>query len=148
MKDRAKWSVFWALVGIFVLVALLVLIPTVRNLLKMDILLLATGASLLVLGTTLIVYTVKDRTGGLLRAFLILTGASAAGITVSVLLHNAVYGIFIHWFGSDFWDRIGLTDEPFFFFLGLVVCPVAFIIGCIGSIVITLRHERASAGTK
>jgi uncharacterized membrane protein len=123
---------------------LLILISPVSKMVNMGIFMLVTGIALLVLGGLLSFFTIKDKTRGLLKVFLILTGASAAGITVSVLLHNAVYGLFIYWFGGDFWDRIGLPDEPVFFILGLVVCPLAFIVGTIGSIVVALKHRRMS----
>ena len=103
-----------------------------------------TGIFLLVLGGLLTFFTIMDKTLGLLRAFLILTGASAAVIPVSVVLHNAVYALFIHLLGGNFGERTGLQDEPVFFFLGLVICPVAFIAGSIGSIVLALKHHRAS----
>jgi hypothetical protein len=67
----------------------------------------------------------------LLRVFLILTGASAAGITVGVILHNVVYGLCISLFSVDFWERIGLVDEPVFFVFALIVCPVALLVGSI-----------------
>jgi len=71
---------------------------------------------------------------------LILTGASAAGSLVSVFLHNAIYALFIEWFGAGFWERIGMGAEPFFFILAAIVCPIAFLVSVIGSIVIFIRR--------
>ncbi len=69
------------------------------------------------------------------KCFLILTGASVVGFFVSALLHNFIYGLFIYWFGEGFWDRIGLGDEPFFFFLAIFVFPIGFLIGVVGTVV-------------
>jgi hypothetical protein len=144
MNNRAKWSIFWALVAVCILMLLFVFIQPPVKMFNMGIFMAVGGIALVILGTLLIFFTVKDRTRGLLRAFLILAGASTVGITVSVVLHNAIYGLFIYFFGVDFWDRVGLPDEPVFFILGLVVCPLAFIVGTVGSIVVAIRQRRVS----
>lgn len=72
---------------------------------------------------------------------LLLTGASSVGILVSVLLHNVFYGLFIRFFGVDFWDRIGITDEPFFFFMAFVICPLGFIVGTVVSIILFIKRK-------
>jgi len=56
-------------------------------------------------------------------------------------LHNLFYALFIKLFGTNFWDRIGVGDEPFFFILATIICPIAFLVGVIGSIVIFIRRE-------
>ena len=78
----------------------------------------------------------------MLKKFLILTGASAVGFFLSVILHNLVYGLFIHLFGSGFWERIGLGDEPFFFIIAVFVCPIGFLVGAVGSIVLFIKERR------
>lgn len=97
------------------------------------------GAVLFLLGVALMVLTMKEKVRGMLKKFLILTGASSAGVPVFAFLHNAIYGLFIYWFGADFWDRLGLGDEPLFFVLATLVCPIAFLVGAVGSIV--FRHQ-------
>jgi len=101
--------------------------------------LIVTGTVFIALGVALMVLAVKEKVAGMLKKFLILTGASVVGIPVSVILHNAIYGLFIAWFGAGFWDRVGLGDEPFFFFMAIVVCPLAFLVGAIGTIVLVLK---------
>jgi hypothetical protein len=80
-----------------------------------------------------------DRT---FKKFLILTGSAAAGILVSMLLHNLVYGAFIQWFGEGFWERTGLEDEPFFFMMAVFVCPLAYLVGTVGSIATIIRRKK------
>ncbi|MBU0708367.1 hypothetical protein KJ596_01290, partial [Patescibacteria group bacterium] len=58
-----------------------------------------------------------------------------------VILHNLVYGLFIVLFGADFWERIGLGDEPVLFLLAIFVCPIAFLIGVVGSAILLLKRR-------
>jgi len=74
----------------------------------------------------------------MLKMFLLVAGISFAAGIISVFLHNAIYGLFIHFFGADFWDRIGIGDEPVFFFIALL-SVVAFAVGIIGSLVIFIK---------
>ena len=105
------------------------------------------GTVFTLLGVALIFLTVKKKVGGMLKKFLILTGASAIGIPVSIFLHNAIYGLFIHWFGAGFWDRIGLGDEPVFFIMAILVCPVGFLVGAVGSMVLAIKRRRMAGKT-
>ena len=73
-----------------------------------------------------------------LKTFLLITGISLGAFIISVVLHNAIYGLFIHFFGADFWDRVGVSEEPVFFFVALLAL-VAFAVGLIGSLVLFIR---------
>lgn len=133
---------FWALVGAFVVIVSGILVPAVRDLFQGSLLFLLPFAIFFLLGVALLVLTLKQGIEGKLRKFLILTGASAAGFFVSVFLHNAIYGLLILCFGPDFWERIGLGDEPFFFFLAIIVCPIGFLIGVVGSLVLFVKKRK------
>ena len=74
----------------------------------------------------------------MLKTFLLVAGISLAAFIISVFLHNAIYGLFIHFFGADFWDRTGLGDEPVFFFVSLLSI-MAFAVGLIGSLIIFIK---------
>ncbi len=74
----------------------------------------------------------------ILKRFLMVTGISLGVFIISVFLHNAIYGLFIIWLGEDFWDRIGIGDEPVFFFIALLSI-VALAVGVIGSLVIFIK---------
>ena len=73
-----------------------------------------------------------------MKTFLLIAGISLGAFIISVFLHNAIYGLFIHFFGADFWDRTGMTDEPVFFFIALL-SVAAFAVGIIGSLVMFIR---------
>lgn len=145
MKGKLIWSIFWALVGTFVVIVsvffIAAFIPAFRGAIFIWFIAIS-GAAFFLLGVALIVFTVKKKVGGMLKKFLILTGASAAGFFVFVFLHNAIYGLFILWFGADFWDRIGIGDEPVFFLMATIVCPIGFLVGVAGSIVLTIKKSR------
>ena len=134
-------STFLALVGIFLVIVSEFFIPPVRELFKGSFLFLLPFVIFFLLGVVLIFFTIREKVKGALKKFLMLTGISSAGFFVSILLHNFIYGLLIYWFGSDFWERIGIGDEPFFFFVALFVCPIGFLIGVIGSIVMFIKQR-------
>ena len=92
----------------------------------------------LVIGIAVIVLTVMKVERGLLRVFLLTAGASLVGFPVFSFLHNAVYGALIHFFGEGFWKG---GDEPFFFIIAVIICPLGFIVGIIGSIKIAVKRR-------
>ncbi len=132
--------VFWILVGIFILLVCQFTIPSLRFLTRW-FLFPVPFIVFFLLGITLIVLTLREKIRGKLKNFLLLVGSSATGIFPFILLHNLVYGLFIFFFGENFWQRTGLGDEPVFFILALLVCPIAFLIGAIGSGVLLLKRK-------
>ncbi|NQT31603.1 MAG: hypothetical protein HQ588_04640 [Deltaproteobacteria bacterium] len=135
MKTKVSWPLFWALLGVFVVVVCLLLIPAFGGLLGGAVFLIPFAVFFL-LAVALLVFTLREKIAGLLKVFFLLTAASAAGVFVFILLHNALYGLLIHFFGEGFWNG---GDEPFFFILALIVCPLGFLTGVIGSIVLRIR---------
>jgi len=138
-------STFWALVGVFLVIASEFFIPVVRELFRGSLLFLLPFIVFSLLGVVLIFLTVKEKVEGMLKKFLILTGASSVGFFISILLHNVIYGLFIYLFGDTFWERIGLGDEPFFFIIAIFVCPLAFLVGVVGTIVLLVKKRKKVA---
>lgn len=91
------------------------------------------------LGIALIVLAARARFTKISKAFFILTGSSALGIVLSIDLHNLVYALFIKLFGESFWA--GMGDEPVFFILATIVCPIALLVGAIGSMVFIVKKK-------
>jgi len=139
---RALKTVFCTVVGLFATMAIMIGIGNEIKLPRGVFIsfLFGGGTALLILGIVLIILTLKSSIGGKLKKFLILTGASVAGFFVSVVLHNLIYGLFIYFFGKDFWGPEG--DEPVFFILAIVVCPIGFLIGAIGSGVLLVKNRK------
>ncbi|MBM3257685.1 MAG: hypothetical protein FJZ05_00490 [Candidatus Nealsonbacteria bacterium] len=93
------------------------------------------------LSIVLVFFTFKKQVKGKLKTFLLLTGISPLVMIVSIILHNLIFGLFIIFFGENFWERIGIGDEPLFFLLAVVVCPIAFLVGLVGSIVLLIKKK-------
>jgi hypothetical protein len=141
MKEKAIQTIFWVMVAVFIILigTIFALMPLVRGL-PFGYIFPAVLVIFIGLGITLIVLTVKKKVEGTGKAFLLLTGASAVGMPVFVILHNLVYALLILWFGEDFWGTGG--DEPVFFILGIIVCPLAFLVGVVGTIVLNIRNKQ------
>ena len=89
----------------------------------------AGGVVLTGLGVTLLVLTAKTKVERRLKKFLLLTEASFVGLPVFGILHNA-------------FSALLNTEEAVFFTLATIVCPVGFLVGAIGSIVLRVRKSR------
>ena len=74
---------------------------------------------------------------GRLRIFVMMMAGSVLGFFVAVLLHNAIYAVvFVKLLEKpDF-------DEPVFFIIAVVVCPIVFVVGAVGALVTLLRQRR------
>ncbi len=92
-----------------------------------------------VLGIALIVLTKMTEITKISKAFFILTGASAIGMGLGVVLHNLVYAIVIKILGENAWANMG--DEPVFFILATIICPIALLVGVIGVIVLLAKRK-------
>lgn len=135
--------VFYTLVALFIVIISYFFIPSPLHLKRSLFPFMAVLAfAFFLLGGVLVFLTLKSKVKGWLKKFLILTGGSAAGFLISVILHNFVYGLFIYLFGAGFWDNIGLGDEPFFFILAIIICPLGFLVGAIGSIIILIKKRK------
>lgn len=130
------------LIGIFIVIITYFVLPFPNEIKRGFFPLIAIFAlGFFVLGIMLIIFTYKKKIKGRLKLFLLLTGISSAGILPSAVLHNMVYGLFIYWFGADFWEKTGLGDEPFFFILALIILPIVFLISSVGSCI--LLHKKS-----
>ena len=136
MKYKFKiTTIFRALVVAFVVIVIAMMIPGLIPALRgfTAPLLLISMVAFFLLGLALIIKIVKKKgegIEGLLKKFLLLTGGSAIGFFVFVILHNAVYGLFG-------------VEEPVFFILAVIVCPLGFLIGAIGTTVLFRKKGKS-----
>ena len=133
--------VFWILFAFSILALLNIFIMNLIDLFS-RVLFYSSAFALPCLGIALIVLAVKANFTRISKTFFILTGASAIGIVLGAMLHNLVYALFIKLFGEGFWA--GLGDEPVFFILSVIVCPIALLVGIIGSIVLIAKKRTTS----
>jgi hypothetical protein len=61
------------------------------------------------------------------KKFLILLGVSIGGFFVFVVLHNLISAILSRLFNAE-------IEEPVFFILAVIVCPVGAMVGVVGSV--------------
>lgn len=61
------------------------------------------------------------------KKFLMLMGSAVVAFVVSVIMHNAI---------SAIWN----VEEPVFFIIAVVIAPIAFAVGLIGSAVVLFRR--------
>jgi len=136
MKGKLIRSVFWALVGVFVIVLSMIIVPgSLMPAGFLPVIFFAAIGVFVLLGTALLFLTVKTKVGGILKKFLLLTGASAVGLPVCVLLHNAV-------------SRLFNTEEPVFFIIAIFVCPIGFLVGAVGTIVLAIRSKQVKQSSQ
>jgi hypothetical protein len=135
---RALPIVFWALVAAFAALVLTVLFPDVLDLFRPVFLSLMALCFLLGLALLILAIGWKQRT--LLRAFWILVGASTAGSALGSALHNAFYALATL---TGDWPILNATMEVLevgFFMIATLLCPLAFLVGTVGAIVLLVRR--------
>jgi hypothetical protein len=140
VKDKTIRSIFWALVAVFIIIiiTMFVGVPLAGDF-QLGFIAFPAWIVFLGLGVTLIVLTIKKKVGGKPKKFLLLTGSSAVGLPIFAILSNVVYALVIYFFGENAWGTMG--DEPFFFILATVVCPIGFLVGAVGTIILGLKNE-------
>jgi len=136
MKGKLIWSVFWAVIVVFVIFVAMIYTPPLRTLLVGEenptlmgyVFFSSVGVIITGLGVTLLVLTAKAEVERRLKVFLLLAEASFVGFPIFAILHNAISGL------ASF-------DEPVFFTLAGVVCPIVFLVGAIGSIILRVKQS-------
>jgi len=137
MKNFSIKITFWLLVVDFIAILMGMFVPGVRTKLSQfagPVIVFSELAIFLLLGTILIILTFKRKVEGRLKKFLLVTGISAVGFVVCVLLHNLISGLLSTIFNKD-------IEEPVFFLLAVFGCPLGFLVGAIGSIVLFFRQR-------
>jgi len=97
----------------------------------------ALGIIFMILGAMLAIISRKEK--GVLRVFLMITGISAICPFVFSILHNVFYALAI------IFENIKLLFEILHvssFFISLIIAPVAFIVGAVGSVIIMKRNQK------
>lgn len=142
MNIKSIRLIFWIIMALFVIIILLMF---TRGMFAGGVwfryIMFPAFVIFLGLGIALLVLAVKKEPRGKRKTFLVLTGASAVGIPLSAVLHNLVYALFILIFGEDVWESLG--DEPVFFTLTVIVCPLGFLVGAAGTIVLAVRGRHS-----
>jgi hypothetical protein len=131
VKDRTLWAIFWAATVVFIIIMAVVLLPSSSD--WVDIVLLTACIALIGLGFALMVLPVRRKVTGTIRKYLLLTGAAAAGFPIAAVLHNLVFALFN-------------IEEPVFPIISTFVCPIGFLVGFVGTILLTIKSRAAETG--
>jgi hypothetical protein len=137
MKNRSTLKkILYSLIIIFILIVNFFVIPTPLSEKRIGFLLVAIlGLLFLFLGIILIFLARKEK--GKLRLFLILTGASAISPLPFSILHNLFYALAIVL--EDVKLLFEILDGASFI-IALLIAPITFIVGVIGSIVLLRKR--------
>lgn len=140
-KESVLTVMFYALVAVFVLAISIIFIPAFRGFISGTFMIIS-GVIFVILGSVLIGLTLVQKVEGKLKKFLMLTGASAAGFFVFAILHNIFYGL------EQITGHIAMLNysmkafEVIFFLIAIFACPIGFLIGVIGTIVMFNKKRK------
>ena len=137
-------AIFWTLIGIFIFIIGQFFIPVIRDLFMGSELFLIPMGVFCLLGLILLVLALKEKAEGKIKKFLILTGSSATGFFVFVILHNVFYAL--NTVVKDIFILDKLTEglHALFFLVAVIACPIGFLIGIIGTIVLFIKKRGKS----
>jgi hypothetical protein len=129
MKGKLIWSIFWAMIAVSAIAIGIMFVGVyLAENFPLVFIILPAWAIFLGLSVTLIVLTIKKKVAGKHKTFLLLTGASAAGLPVFAVLHNVV-GALLN------------LEEPVFFILATMVCPLGFLVGAAGTLILAAKNK-------
>jgi len=123
--------IFYSLISIFILLLICFLIPFPSAIQRAFFPLVAIlGFIFLILGIILIFISRKEK--GKLKLFLMSTGISAVAPLVFTILHNLFYALSITFENFKYlFEALHAT----FFIIAIIIAPIIFIAGIIGSII-------------
>ena len=136
-------TTFWALMGMFIVILCQFFVPVFQELFRGSLLFLSPFLIFSLLGGLLIFLTRKEKIEGKLKKLLILTGASAAGFFIFVLLHNVFYALGVIVSGIIILRYLAEILSVTSFLIATIVCPLGFLIGALGSIIIFVKRKRS-----
>jgi hypothetical protein len=119
---------FWTLVAIFISILGFVLA------LNLDLPLRGYGKYImpailsvfLLVSIALLVIAIREKVRKILKTFLLLTAASSLGIALGIILENLLTGTY---------------GEAIFLAIGVIIAPIGFLVGIIGSIVLFVKKD-------
>ncbi len=140
---RRLKKVFYALIVIFILIMVYMFLMggDIQGIMRMIIIFtnFALWGLFFLLGIILIFLVLKSKVKGKLKVFLLLTGVSSVGFLIGVILHNTFYALGIIFEHITILKYLMEIFHVVFFLIAIPICPILFLIGVIGSIVLFKR---------
>ena len=124
-------ATFYTLIGTFLFLLAMLFVPAIQEMIHGPIFLVPPFIFFL-LGILLTIFTLKEKVKGKLKKFFLLTGLSAAGFFVGIILHNAFYALGILTQNILLLNKLFEVLHVIFFFISIPISPVGFIIGTLG----------------
>ena len=140
-KENTLTIIFYLLVAVFVLAISIIFIPAFRGFVSGTFMIIS-GVILVTLGSVLIGLTLVQKVEGKHKKYLILTGASAAGFFVFALLHNIFYALEQVTGHITILSYLMKAFEVIFFLIAIFACPIGFLVGAIGTIVMFYKKRK------
>ena len=133
MKNKSRLKkIFYSLITVFILLLVCFIIPFPSPIKRTFFPLIAIlGLIFLILGIILTLIARKEK--GKLKVFLMLTGISAIAPLICSILHNVFYALAIAFENLKFLFEILHVSS---FIISIIIAPIIFIIGAIGSIIL------------
>ena len=141
-KENTLTITFYLLVAVFVLAISIIFIPAFRGFISGTFMIIS-GVILVILGSVLIGLTLVQKVEGKLKKFLMLTGASAVGFFVFALLHNIFYALEQVTSHITILSYLMKAFEVIFFLIAIFACPIGFLIGVIGTIIMFNKKRKS-----
>ena len=92
-------------------------------------------------GVGLIITTYKEKISGKHKFYLLLSGFSSAGFLLGVVLHNLLYALGTITENQVILNKIINFFEVAFFLAATIICPVGFIAGMVGTLIILKKSQ-------
>ena len=140
-KENTLTIIFYLLAVFFVLAISTIFIPVFREYVSGTFMIIS-GVILVILGSILIGLTLVQKIEGKLKKLLMLTGASAVGFFIFILLHNIFYALAQVTSHISILNYLMKAFEVIFFLIAIFACPIGFVIGVIGTIVMFNKKRK------
>jgi len=135
---------FWSLMFFAVVVISEFFVPPVQDIFMGGFIFLVPPIIFSLAGLLLFILALKSETTGRLRKFLLLTGASATGFFIGILLHNLLYALNIATSHIAVLKYLTEALHVLFFLAATIACPIGFLIGAVGSMALLIRNKDRS----
>ena len=129
-KDLTK-IVFYKMIIVFILMLIFFFFPDA----ELFTLAAIAGLIFFILGIVLLILTLKKKKKNKQRKFLLMTSIGSIGVLAGSILHNLLYAMAILTQETLLLSWLFEFLHAAFFIFSLIVCPILFIVGTIGTVI-------------
>lgn len=137
--DIYIWPVFWTGAVVFVLTVLGMVFKS-----PLQTIMPVLWVILILAGLFLLALSIRSAKEKKLKVSLAIAGAALAAIPLFILLHNLTYSLLVQASHYGIMTFEGNSDEPFFFILAVIVCPIVYLASAVASVILLVRSGRSA----